>query len=126
MRIEILTFYFNLMSEFLLIFIGCQHLFFNFKAFFMVIILIAQGLLFTLSSGAAVCNNGAVKGHGGSSPHHCKHSNFLESSEKIIPVASSLSPVENDYYVATPPPPMKQRVLPKNPYADYVEYYSRT
>lgn len=30
------------------------------------------------------------------------------------------------FYMSTPQPPTQQRELPKNPYADYVDYYSRS
>ena len=116
---------FDCNAQFFTYCIGCHQFIWKLTTILLVTILVAQGLLFGWSSAAAVCNNEEINGHHGhSSVRHCKHSN-LKTFKNMIPASASHFPTENDYYVATPPPPMKQRELPKNPYADYEEYYSR-
>ncbi|KAK4009827.1 hypothetical protein OUZ56_018973 [Daphnia magna] len=48
-------------------------------------------------------------------------SETLSGDEKLQTLIS-LEP----YYMSTPQPPLQRRELPKNPYADYVDYYSRS
>lgn len=67
--------------------------------------------------------------------HHrrCRHVNPLKETLLINEQPRAIhQPSTNDYYTfpkdhynnPTPPPPMmKERPRPKNPYADYVDYY---
>lgn len=90
-------------------------------------IVIIQGTLTSLSFGAAVCSkqtfSGAVGSHG--SEHRCKHLKLkTDGSETGNLRARHLS--SKPHYISTPSPPIKTRELPKNPYADYVDYYSQS
>lgn len=95
---------------------------FRCNACLLLTILIICGL-FCWSSGAAVCSKDrGKKGHNGNSGPRCKHFHLRDSDQSEDSWGTSLP--SKPHYRATPPPPMKTRELPKNPYAEYEAYYN--
>lgn len=80
--------------------------------------------MFCRTSGAALCSKRREITGLDNSASRCEHLNtkMLKNVEKNK-VKTTRFPSRTHYEV-TLPPPLKQRELPKNPYADYEAYYN--